>query len=298
MKNTPRLIWKFIPIWILVLLLIPQLSFSQNSAHELWKLKRSDELLAENGWLNLAGLLWISPQAAFLNEASQDSLFLSTEATKKNIGKFQFKNDSVWFSFHPKVMKKSKDQTPIETLQYPAENYTKGGVYFERWKWSVIKRADQYAVRLRDLKHPALEKFEPIPTYAYDSAWRVEAFFEPRFNQFISITNVLGQVIEWRVMGLLRISIHGKTSELITLEDEGKLFLIFSDDTNGNGTYPSGRYLYVPYPDKTGKTQVDFNFAYNPPCAFTAYATCPIPPKENRLDVAIIAGEKYPLISH
>lgn len=111
----------------------------------------------------------------------------------------------------------------------------------------------------------------------------------------MSITNVLGQVIEWRVMGLLKFEIDGEMQELITLEDEGKLFVIFSDETNDRETYPSGRYLYVAFPDNKGNTIIDFNYAYNPPCAYTAFATCPIPPRENRLDFRIEAGEKVPL---
>ena len=95
-------------------------------------------------------------------------------------------------------------------------------------------------------------------------------------------------------MGILRFEIGGQKEELITLEDAGKLFVIFSDQTNGESTYPSGRYIYVAFPDKKGKTLIDFNYAYNPPCAYTAFATCPIPPKENRLDVSIAAGEKAP----
>jgi uncharacterized protein (DUF1684 family) len=78
------------------------------------------------------------------------------------------------------------------------------------------------------------------------------------------------------------------------VDEAGKLFVIFSDETSGSETYPTGRYLYVNYPDKTGMTEIDFNFAYNPPCAFTAFATCPIPPKVNRLPLALRVGEKDP----
>lgn len=274
------------------------LALGQNLDHEQWKVDRRKEIVGENGWLNLAGLLWMDQEHVHLNEFSKDSLIISSEANKKTIGTFRIQSDSVWFSFNPKVIKKSESQSSGTTLQFPVESYNQGGVYYGRWKWSVIKRGDRFAVRLRDLEHPALTKFVPIPAYNYDSAWRLDAFFEPRFNQFISITNVLGQVIEWRVMGIIKLQVGGSPIELIALEDQGKLFVIFSDETNGAGSYPSGRYLYVSYPDKTGKTVIDFNYSYNPPCAFTAFATCPIPPKENRLDMAIRAGEKYPLTEH
>lgn len=279
---------------LLVFLLQTFLSFGQNPAHEQWKVDRKAELLGENGWVNLVGLLWIDEEMTYLNQYSEDSLSVSKEAGKKNIGSFQFLNDSVWFTFNPKLAKKAKLSHSEKTLQFPVANYNEGGIYFDRWKWSVIKRGEKFALRLRDLDHPVLKDFKEIPVYDYDSTWRLDAFFEPKFNQTINIPNVLGQVIEWKVMGILRFKIQGQEQKLIALEDAGKLFVIFSDETNGNETYPSGRYLYVGFPDKTGNTFIDFNYAYNPPCAFTAFATCPIPPKENRLILSIYAGEKVP----
>lgn len=270
-------------------------AFSQNAEFEQWKKHRSEELLAEDGWVNLAGLLWISPENVFLNQFGKDSLVMSAEANRHTIGTFQVGLDSVWFRFSPKVIKKGKRQGPGWTLQYPVEHYGQGGVYFDHWKWTIINRGGRFAVRLRNLQHPALAAYAPTPTFGYDPHWRLDAFFQPKFNEFMSITNVLGQVIEWRVMGLLKFEIDGEMQELITLEDEGKLFVIFSDETNDRETYPSGRYLYVAFPDNKGNTIIDFNYAYNPPCAYTAFATCPIPPRENRLDFRIEAGEKVPL---
>jgi uncharacterized protein (DUF1684 family) len=96
-------------------------------------------------------------------------------------------------------------------------------------------------------------------------------------------------------MGYLHFTWEGKPYRLLALDELGKLFVIFADETSAKKTYPTGRYLYVAYPDKTGVTQVDFNYAYNPPCAYTDFATCPIPPKENRLPFSVVAGEKMPL---
>ncbi len=270
------------------------LAFGQNPEFDQWRAERAEELLAEDGWVNLAGLLWISPENAFLNQFGKDSLVISAEANKHTIGTFQVESDSVWFRFSPKVIKKSKQQGPSWMLQYPVEHYGQGGVYFGHWEWTIINRAGQFAMRLRDLEHPALADFEPIETFEYNPRLKLPAFFEPKFNEFINITNVLGQVIEWRVMGLLQFEVDGKKQKLVTLEDGGKLFVIFSDETNAQETYPSGRYLYVGYPDAKGNTVIDFNYAYNPPCAYTPFATCPIPPKENRLDFRVEAGEKAP----
>jgi uncharacterized protein (DUF1684 family) len=279
---------------LLVLFFEGSLAFGQNPEFERWKQNRNEELVAEDGWVNLAGLLWISPGSSYLYKVGKDSMAIARQAGKQTVGTFQVRHDSVWFSFHPKALKRNKIKGAPLKLQFPVEHYEQGELYFERWKWTVINRGGQFAMRLRDLKHPALANFDPIDTYEYNPDWRLDAIFEPKFNQLISITNVLGQVIEWRVMGILKFEIKGKQTELITLEDEGKLFVIFSDQTSGETTYPSGRYLYVAFPNKSGKTFIDFNYAYNPPCAYTPFATCPLPPKENRLDFLVEVGEKAP----
>lgn len=267
--------------------------FAQVDRHEEWKKARAQELLQEDGWINLIGLLWIDSKTNFFNQV-EDILEVSGEIKGKNIGQFDFREDSVWFVFNSDLRKASKASIPEETLVYPLEYGKGGGAYYDRWKWTVIERGGQYGVRLRDLKHPGVVEFQGLPYFSYNPDFRVKAFFEPKFNQTMGIPNVLGQVIEWKVMGILKFELEGQAFELTVLDELGKFFVIFSDQTNGHETYPTGRYLYVDYPDRTGHTWIDFNFAYNPPCAFTAFATCPIPPKENRLEVGIIAGEKNP----
>lgn len=265
---------------------------AQEAEFEAWKKGRIAELTAEEGWINLAGLYWLEKPTMYLNEVNSDSLTLSDNLGKKNIGTFQVRKDSVWFFFQPKIAKKIKSLSPF--IQYPAASYSEGAVSYTHWKWNVIQRGGLVAVRLRDLTHPGLEKFEGIPVYDYDPNLRVKAFFEPKFNETMQIPNVLGQLIDWKVMGILKFEIGGHTYRLTALDEAGKLFVIFSDETSGTETYPTGRYLYVNYPDKTGMTEIDFNYAYNPPCAFTAFATCPIPPKVNRLSLALRVGEKDP----
>lgn len=278
----------------LIFLFSITLANAQLNEFENWKKARVAELTGEDGWINLSGLFWLDEKNAYLNQISGDSLVLSSQVGKKNIGTFQFVNDSVWFFFNQKIAKKRGLKLPAKTLQHPVKTYAQGSVYFDHWKWTVIQRGGQYAVRLRDLTHPELGKFEGIPVFDYDQNLNIEAFFEPKFNETMEIPNVLGQLIEWKVMGILKFEFGGEKYQLHALDEAGKLFIIFSDETSGKETYPTGRYLYVSYPDKTGKTKIDFNLSYNPPCAFTAFATCPIPPKVNRLPIALNVGEKYP----
>lgn len=281
----------------LLLLFLSQslLTYAQNKDHEVWKIQRTDEILAEDGWINLVGLFWIDQENAFLNQIEKDRLVISNQPSGNTIGTFQIKNDSVWFSFNPKLIRQKKELSPGEALQFPVESYGKGGIYYDRWKWTIINRGGQFAMRLRDLEHPGLSEFQPIPYFDYDSTLAVQATFIPKFNETINIPNVLGQMIEWKVMGILKFETEGQMYEITAVDEAGKLFVIFSDLTNESETYPTGRYLYVGYPNRNGITQIDFNYAYNPPCAFTEFATCPIPPKVNRLEIAIKAGEKNPV---
>ncbi|TDQ18916.1 hypothetical protein DFQ04_0727 [Algoriphagus boseongensis] len=278
---------KFRLLLILFFFSLSSICLAQENKFENWKKERELEITKEDGWLNLVGLLAIDEQKAYLNELPNDSLVISDQSNKRTIGTFQFLNDSVWFLFNPKISKQ-------KSLVYPLEYGKGGGVYYKHWKWLVIHRGGQYSLRLRDLEHPAVKNFEPLPYFDYNPKFRVKAFFEPKFNQTMNVPNVLGQVIEWKVMGILKFELDGKPMELTVLDELGKFFLIFSDLTNEQETYPTGRYMYIDYPDRTGNTVIDFNFSYNPPCAFTAFATCPIPPKENRMEVRIEAGEKMP----
>ena len=279
-------------LFLLFLLSLGSLSQAQNTSFEDWKLARQTELTGEEGWINLVDLIWLDEQMAFLNKQGNERLFLSEREEQDNIGRFSFSGDSVWFS--TKTSTTTQAGSDQKQLVFPL-TYGTGGVKVDHWKWSVIQRAGKFALRIRDLNHPKLAEFVPTPVFEYDSKYNLPAKFEPRFNETMDIPNVLGQVITWKVMGYLHITWEGKAYRLLALDELGKLFVIFADETSAKATYPTGRYLYVDYPDKTGVTQVDFNYAYNPPCAYTDFATCPIPPKENRLPFAVLAGEKMPL---
>ncbi len=148
-------------------------------------------------------------------------------------------------------------------------------------------------VRVKDRKSAALAAFHGLDTWPIQPAWRVEARFEPYDPpKTIGIPNVLGQVTDSPAPGAVVFDWQGKSYRLDALGDpkEG-LSLIFADQTNGKETYGAGRFLETG-PVKDGKVFVDFNLAYNPPCAFTAFATCPLPPSQNRLALRVEAGEK------
>jgi len=269
-------------------------SKAQEGDFEQWKIKRTAELTGEDGWLNLVGLFWMDAGSPFFEEKNSTTLGFAEEAGSTTLGKFEFGQDSVWFvGMSSAIQEKNTVPPSNRILVFPME-YGSGGVYFKNWKWTIIQRGGNYALRLRDLSHPNLKEFTPTPTFDYNSSFRFQAKLIPRFNQTMDIPNVLGQVITWKVIGVLQFEYEGKDFELLVLDELGKLFVLFADETSALETYPTGRYLYVNPPDAKGMTVLDFNYAYNPPCAYTEFATCPIPPKSNRLPFAVHAGEKVP----
>jgi uncharacterized protein (DUF1684 family) len=164
---------------------------------------------------------------------------------------------------------------------------------WSHYTWTIIKREDKVGVRFRNLKAKTLTGFKGIERFKIDSNWRIKATMVAPSQNVVMITNVLGQTTPTKTAGKLLFNINNKEYSLDVIDEGGpKLFVVFADETAGKTTYGAGRFIEIPRPDALGNTEIDFNIAYNPPCAFTAFATCPLPPAQNRLKVAIPAGEK------
>ena len=163
----------------------------------------------------------------------------------------------------------------------------------------VIERAGRIGLRVKDQASPARESFGDIPAYDYDPRYRVRAHvIVPEPPRTLAIVNVLGMQVDEPCAGIVTFELEGVSLALAatasgTTPEEG-LFLMLRDSTAGDGeTYPAGRYLELPPPDANGDTWVDLNFLYTPPCGYTEFATCPLPPAENEIAIAIRAGERY-----
>jgi uncharacterized protein (DUF1684 family) len=159
-------------------------------------------------------------------------------------------------------------------------------------RWFIIKRGNKFGIRLRDLESPFLKEFTGIDTFPIDAKWRVKAKLIKEENKKIPILDVLGQTNLQDSPGKLVFTIDGNEYSLDALEEGESLFIIFADKTNKEETYGAGRFVYTFKPNASGEVYLDFNKSVNPPCAFTPYATCPLPPKQNSLPIAVIAGEK------
>jgi uncharacterized protein (DUF1684 family) len=191
----------------------------------------------------------------------------------------------------------SVDGKPIKSLELKTDDDDKPTiVHFDSITFQIIKRGDRLGLRVKDSQNPDRLNFKDTEFYPADLKWRIEAQFAP-YNppKQMPIVNVLNMQSSESSPGAIKFRVDGQEYRLdaITEKDEPRLFMIVADKTSGKETYPAGRYLYVDPPDASGRVIIDFNKAYSPPCAFTKFATCPLPPKQNRLPFAIEAGEKY-----
>lgn len=258
-----------------------------------WHSKRIENLKKENGWLNLVGLLWLKEgENKFGSDKSNDVVF--PEGSPAFIGKFILKDTTVTVEVNPdvEIMNDGKKITKL-ILQ----NDLKGNptvLSYKNFRWHIIKRQDKFGVRLRDLNAPLVKNFKGIETFPINDDWKIEASFVP-YNppREILIPNVLGMIDTSKAAGKIIFKKDGKEFSLEALDGgSDSFFIIFADETSGKETYGAGRFLSVEKPKQNQKFYIDFNKAYNPPCVFTKYATCPIPPKENHLKLRVTAGEK------
>jgi uncharacterized protein (DUF1684 family) len=245
-----------------------------------WQANRLERLKREDGWLSLVALNWLKEGE---NPAPASS------------GKLVLKEGKVTLEPATAVTIEGKPVTaPVQLADDSAENgptiVQLGTVRFQ-----IIKRGERYGLRVKDSQAETRTHFQGLDYYPTDPKWRVEARLEP-YNppKNIPITDVTGMTSDNQSPGALVFTVDGKEYRIDPILEEGSTdyFIIFKDATSRDETYPAGRYLYAAPAGPDGKVIVDFNKAYNPPCAFTPFATCPLPPAQNRLPIRVDAGEK------
>jgi uncharacterized protein (DUF1684 family) len=260
-----------------------------------WHKERENDLKQPNGWLNLEGLFWLNKGVNTFGKAEGNDSRYQHNEFPAYLGDFKYEGDSVvWVSKNNNTVKINKVETKGTT---PVVVFNKEGkakvMDWSHFRWSVIKREDKVGIRFRNLEAAALKEFKGIDRFSVDSNWRLKAVLVQPVQDLLMITNVLGQTTAQKSAGRLLFSIDKKEYSLDVIDEGGaNLFIVFGDETAGKTTYGAGRFIDIPKPDGSGNTEIDFNKAYNPPCAFTAFATCPLPPPQNRLKVSITAGEK------
>jgi uncharacterized protein (DUF1684 family) len=248
-----------------------------------WRADRETRLKAESGWLTLVGLFWIEEGVSKIGSDPGADVPLPA-SLPKDVGVVTLAKGEAHFQPASGVALKPTVLHDDNKPNY--EVLTLGSVSFY-----LIERGGRYGVRVKDTASPARTNFAGLDWYAPDESWRVDAKLTPSPHKVTFDTEV-GIKQEGDSPGYLEFDRAGQHYKLDAVTEDGELFLVIRDATSGKTTYAASRFLYAALPDKDGRTRLDFNRAYNPPCVFTPYATCPLPPQMNRLTVAIEAGEK------
>lgn len=261
----------------------------------IWRASRVERLTAPDGWLSLVGLHWLpAGQTQTLGNGKDNDIDLGRGP--KRLGTLSWKDGEASFEVASEAQVKVAGAPVERTVLQPDSSGEATIVEFGTANFQLIQRGDKYALRVKDSEAPTRKHFQGIAYYAIDPAWRIEARFEPYAGiKTIEVATVVGTIEAYPNPGRIVFERDGKMHSLEVLEEEGtdQYFIIMADRTSGKETYGMARYLYAG-PPVDGRIVVDFNKAYNPPCAFTAYATCPMPPEGNRLDLYVRAGElKY-----
>jgi uncharacterized protein (DUF1684 family) len=257
-----------------------------------FRTEREAELKTEDGWLSVAGLFWLKEGENRFGADPSNEIVLPEGSAPGRAGVFELRDGKTTLRVEGGVAV-SLNGKAITTLEMKSDEKQKPDVIrLGSLSINVIKRGERYGIRVKDPNSEQRREFKGLRWFPVKQSYRITANFvtyDP--PKQIEIPNVLGDVNKTPSPGYVVFNLKGKEYRLDPiLEDKDKLFFIFSDLTNGKTTYGAGRFLYAALP-RHGKVTLDFNRAENPPCAFTQFATCPLPPRQNRLNVAIEAGE-------
>ena len=273
-------------------------------AHEIeqWRAARVARLTAPDGWLSLIGLEWLHEGANHVGSAADNDIVL--KAGPAHLGTVTLAADGAASIALAKDSGATVDGKSVAEAVLVDDMHATAGaapttVRFGNASFYVIERDGRKALRVKDADAEARRDFAGIDYFPVDPSWRIEADWVPFVPAHdLEIGTAIGTIDKVSVPGKAVFRRDGHTFELLPYQEEpgGELFFVLADRTSGKETYGAARFLYAALPtggtDKLGKVVLDFNKAYNPPCAFTPFATCPLAPPENRLDIAVTAGEK------
>ena len=258
------------------------------AAVEAWRTERYDRLRAETSWLTLAGLGWLKVGVNTVGSSQNADVILPggpPVAGTVTVDGSRATADGAFVNRGREVrgLELTSDRDGEPTM-----------LELGRYRLCVIDRGGRLGIRTWDVEAPARAAFAGIDHWPVDPAWRLTARIEPTPGRTIDVPDVLGTTESIPSPGDVVFEVDGVTYRLQALPggEDGRLWLIFGDATNGRETYGGGRYLYTDPPDAAGRVTGDFNRAYNPPCVFTPYATCSLPWPANRLPIRVEAGER------
>jgi uncharacterized protein (DUF1684 family) len=257
-----------------------------------WRQAQEDDLKRDEGWLSVAGLFWLTEGDNAFGTASSNLVRFPDGTTPAKAGLFKLHDGKVTVHFESNVDAKVNGKEANDLVLKPDTSGSQDKVKLGSLTFGVIQRGNRIGIRLWDSKCPGRTGFKGLHWFPVNTEYRIVAQFVPYDPpKQVPITNVLGDTAPVNCPGYVRFTLHGKECRLDAQGSGGGLFINFRDLTTGKSTYPAGRFLDAPKPEN-GQVTIDFNQATNPPCAYTEFATCPLPPRQNWLDVEIPAGEK------
>jgi uncharacterized protein len=258
---------------------------------EQWHARRVEALTSDSGWLTVAGLFWLKEGRNTVGAGAGNQILLPKGSAPDKLGVFEFHNGATTFEPAPGA-DVSVDGKPA--VASPLKSDASGApdvIQIRDLTMYVIQRGKRFGIRLKDKNSKMRDEFTEIKYFPIDERYRVKAKFVPYHPpKMIPVPDILGETSNEPSPGYAEFTLNGHACRLDPVAEGDVLFYIFKDLTSGKETYPPGRFLYADLP-KNGEVILDFNKAYNPPCAFTPYATCPLPPPENHLPIRIEAGE-------
>jgi uncharacterized protein (DUF1684 family) len=260
-----------------------------------WQIKRAEGLQKENGWLTLCGLFWLNEGENKFGTDSSNTIIFPPDRSPAYAGSIFLEKGQLRFKCAKGISIVCNDSATSEMKIQSDESgkATPTIIKLGSLNFHIIKRGDRLGVRVKDNESPSRKNLKGLTYFPIELKLRLEAKFEP-YNppKIIPIVNVLNQVNNDTCPGAIVFKIKGNEYRIDALKEGKEFFIIFHDETAGKETYGMGRFLYTELPDSLNNVVIDFNKAYNPPCAFTEFATCPLPPKQNYLAMRIEAGEK------
>jgi uncharacterized protein (DUF1684 family) len=258
---------------------------------EAWHAARVERLTAPDGWLTLVGLEWLQ-QGRNRVGRGEDSEIVYRGFPADHVGTFIVTGDRVRFEANGGVEVEGVPQSGVVRTDADGDPTV---LSIGEIRFYVIIRGGRPVVRIKDASAPTRSAFRGIERFPVDEAWRITATFVPASKgELIGLDTVIGVREEGEIAGRAQFEVAGVPVDAVLLDaGDGGSLLRFGDTTAGRETYAVGRYLYVPASTDGKTVLLDFNRAYNPPCAFTPFATCTIPPPSNDFSFPVTAGERW-----
>ena len=269
-----------------------------------WRTEHTKELQKPDGWLSLVGLEWLEPGDTAVG-SSKDNKLRMPESLPAHVAVLRLEQGSVRLlapkDGFPAGLRVDGAPAAEQVLRaLPDKDKLNSHITYGKLDFYPIRRGDRFAVRIKDALSPTLLGFHGLNWYPPEAAYRITAKWVPyQPAKSVALVTLVGTTYEQPVPGFAEFTLQGKTYRLEPLLEDPestKLFFVLKDTTSSETTYPACRFLYTPLPDhgvgREGELLLDFNHLENPPCAYTPYATCPLPPAGNRLPVALPVGEQ------